>query len=697
MRAPLISIALAICARAHADTPKLNSPTTRVADAIDDALIGYIAEAQARAEVSPETILVDGEAPVDTPSSGVRVVTARALELTPHKNADDLLRVVPGLYMSQHGSEGKGQQFFLRGFDAVHGADLSIRVGGIPINELSNVHGQGYADLGFVIPETVASLTSRKGPFDLEQGWFATAGSIDLELGVATTRGKRVGYEIGSTNRHRIVLVDAPSDGPEAELVAAEILHDDGYGEDRQTRKGSVIAQTELTASRVRLRPMIVGYWSRFGEPGVIPLQDISRGYFDRDSAPAEGLSGTSRRMLAGLGAQWSRGQSEVAAATYLGWRSLQLDENFTGFLESTEHGDTRRQIHRATTGGARIAWRHRLTSAIRLLAGGELIRDELVQSEDRVSMTGSIWRHERALAATTTSLGTWAGAEARHGNWIVVGGARVDGMTVDAGDLLAAERSGDGMVGAVSPRLTLAWRSDAGSASIAIGRGVRPPEARAFTRRESRENMEAVVYDGGEAEITMANAVEVGGERRWAHVAVGATGFATWIDRESVFDHVSGVNALRDGSRRLGAELFVEATPWPWLAVRGDVTAVDARFVTTGNAVPGAPRLLASAEARLDRKPWSAGLAGRFLGARPLSHGATAAAATVFDAVASWTRGRWLLAMQIDNLLGTSWNEGEYHFASHWDRSMPASEIPRVHISPGRPFGVRVGATVQF
>src|SRR5690606_8627342 len=100
-------------------------------------------------------------------------------------------------------------------------------------------------------------------------------------------------------------------------------------------------------------------------------------------------------------------------------------------------------------------------------------------------------------------------------------------------------------------------------------------------------------------------DALELGGERRWERAAVGVTGFATWIDRESIFDHISGVNALRDGSRRYGAEIFVEATPWPWLALRADATFVDARFVVTGNPVPGAPRWLASAEARFDRKPW--------------------------------------------------------------------------------------------
>jgi hypothetical protein len=682
MRTPTFFLTLLTAASAHAEPAP---------DASDAQLLDLAAADVAAAE----TIVVEGVSPVDTPSSGVRVVSARALELTPHKNADDLLRVVPGLYMSQHGSEGKGQQFFLRGFDAVHGADLSIRVGGIPINELSNVHGQGYADLNFLVPEALAGVTSRKGPFDLEQGWFATAGSIDLELGVAE-RGRRVGYEIGTTNRHRLVAIDAPEGGPTGQLVAAEIMHDDGYGVGRGTERGSAIAQTELRAGRLTLRPMIAGSWSQFGEPGVTPIDDIAAGYFDRMDAPAGDLGGRSQRLIAGTGASWRRGADEIVASAHLGWRDLQLEENFTGFLES-DLGDGRRQSHRAVTGGARIAWRRELAPWLRLLTGAELIRDQLAQAERRVSVTGEVWRDERELEATTSSAGAWAGLQARRGRWIATGGARVDAMAVDADDRLDPDRSGAGAVAAVSPRLAVAWRGEHLTVSAAVGRGQRPPEARAFTERPSRENAMAVVYDGGEEAITAANAVELGGELRAGKLTAGATGFATWIERESIFDHLSGVNALRDGSRRVGVEAFVEASPLPYLALRGDVTAVDARFSVTGNPVPGAPRLLGSVEARFDRRPWSAGLAGRFLGPRPLVHGATAAASAVVDAVGSWRAGRWMLTAQIDNLLGTDWNEGEYHFASHWDQSMPKSQLPRVHISPGRPFGARLGATVQF
>ncbi|MCW5809251.1 MAG: TonB-dependent receptor plug domain-containing protein, partial [Deltaproteobacteria bacterium] len=432
MRSHLFVLSITLpCAIARADDEAPPSP--------DDAeLLQYVAEAEAKAQAGETIVVEDSAGPVDTPSSGVRVVSQRALELTPHRNADDYLRLVPGLYMSQHGSEGKGQQFFLRGFDAVHGSDVSIRVNGIPINEMSNVHGQGYADLGFIIPETVHGLTSRKGPFDLEQGWFATAGSIDLVLGTAN-RGRRVGYEVGSTNRHRAYVIDAPTGRPEAEFVAADVLHDTGYGKFRGTEHASVMAQTELTAGRLVLRPMFAGNWTKFGEPGVIALADIASSYFDRMDAPAGDLGGRSQRLLGGLGATWKRGADEVVASAHLGWRGLDLDENFTGYLENTQYGDGRRQVHRAITGGARVAWRHTLSRHVRLLTGTEVLRDQLEQYEDRISTRGAVWRNERSTSAATTSAGTWAGAQVRDGRWLATAGARVDAMMVDAADRLDA------------------------------------------------------------------------------------------------------------------------------------------------------------------------------------------------------------------------------------------------------------------
>ena len=298
-------------------------------------------------------------------------------------------------------------------------------------------------------------------------------------------------------------------------------------------------------------------------------------------------LDGHSSRILAGLSSSWKERANEIVTSTYLGWRGLDLDENFTGFLES-ELGDGRRQMHRAVTGGGRVAWRHRLSPTTRVLSGVEVIHDRMQQSEDRITTAGAVYRNERELEAATTSGGLWAGLEATRGAWTAVGGARVDALMIDSIDRLDRTRSGRGNVAAVSPKLAVTWRSGELLGSAAAGRGVRPPEARAFTIRPSRENMEAATYDGGDPEITKADGVELGGQLRRARLALGVTGFATTIDRESIFDHVSGANILLDGSRRYGVEAFVEAKPLSYLALRGDVTAVDARFTVSKNPVPG-------------------------------------------------------------------------------------------------------------
>ncbi|MGB1276635.1 MAG: hypothetical protein ACPG77_12875 [Nannocystaceae bacterium] len=70
---------------------------------------------------------------------------------------------MPGLHIVQHGSQGKGYQFYLRGFDAVHGADIETLLEDIPVNEASNVHAHGYLDLAFIIPEVVERVDAMVG------------------------------------------------------------------------------------------------------------------------------------------------------------------------------------------------------------------------------------------------------------------------------------------------------------------------------------------------------------------------------------------------------------------------------------------------------------------------------------------------------------------------------------------------------
>src|SRR5204863_679837 len=87
-----------------------------------------------------------------------------------------------GVFAMQHAGGGKANQYFLRGFDADHGTDVRLMIDGVPINLPSHGHGQGFADLNFLIPELITSLDVYKGTYYPEHGDFATAGAVDMHL-----------------------------------------------------------------------------------------------------------------------------------------------------------------------------------------------------------------------------------------------------------------------------------------------------------------------------------------------------------------------------------------------------------------------------------------------------------------------------------------------------------------------------------
>ena len=102
------------------------------------------------------------------------------IHLRPINNSQEVLRMVPGLFIGQHAGGGKAEQIFLRGYDIDHGTDISISVDGMPVNMVSHAHGQGYADLHFLIPETVEKVNFDKGPYNAGKGNLATAAYVDF-------------------------------------------------------------------------------------------------------------------------------------------------------------------------------------------------------------------------------------------------------------------------------------------------------------------------------------------------------------------------------------------------------------------------------------------------------------------------------------------------------------------------------------
>ena len=115
-----------------------------------------------------------------TAASAMRISGAE-VNAVPFLRPGEALEVVPGLIVTQHSGEGKANQYFLRGFNLDHGTDLSIKVDGMPVNMPTHGHGQGYADINFLIPELIQSVYVRKGPYYADVGDFSSAGSVEID------------------------------------------------------------------------------------------------------------------------------------------------------------------------------------------------------------------------------------------------------------------------------------------------------------------------------------------------------------------------------------------------------------------------------------------------------------------------------------------------------------------------------------
>src|SRR5246127_4458001 len=143
-------------------------------------------------ELATVTVVATGVSNMDAASAGD--VSQAELASQPLLRPGAVLENVPGLIVTQHSGEGKANQYFLRAFNLDHGTDLATEVDDMPVNMPTHAHGQGYTDLNFLVPEIVADLHYQKGPFYADEGDFATAGAVRMDLLSEAVPGVSLGY-----------------------------------------------------------------------------------------------------------------------------------------------------------------------------------------------------------------------------------------------------------------------------------------------------------------------------------------------------------------------------------------------------------------------------------------------------------------------------------------------------------------------
>ncbi|MEL6348519.1 MAG: TonB-dependent receptor plug domain-containing protein [Myxococcota bacterium] len=615
-------------------------------------------------------------------SASARRLDRDALDALPARSVEDVLRAMPGLHLSVHGGRGKAVQYFLRGFDAVHGGDLAVDVEGVPLNEVSNIHAHGYLDLHLIPPSLVHSVALRPGTWRPDVGDFAVAGGASFQLGLSR-RGGQVRLGAGTDRSGELTVSWRPPRGRSGTFAVADVDLGEGVGMSRSWRQLRGAIGVEGRPAGLRARAWLLAYDGRFESPGVLRLDDLSAGVVDFYDAYPDAGGGRSQRLLSS--AQLSGGQGQLSWETlgWAGWRDLRLDQNFTGWYTDADNGDRTTQTHGANAGGVRgqIGWRP--ASLFSLRAGLDLRGDAIDQTETTAGDDRTTRRGIQSSAAI------WATMPVVASPWL-----RVE-PGLRSAQFVITRPSSSSRASALAPKLSVVlFEQSPVSGFVSAGRGYRSPNLQGAT---NSPRAPIALVDSAEAGLTAS-------PNTW--VALRAIGFASRVSDEIVFDHVAGRYLTTGETRRLGADGGVTIHPIPHVRGQLDVTWSDGRYPNTGERIPYAPRLLVSAGAYAERMPLprrvadatlTAGVRGWVLGPRPLPGGFFSDPATVVDLTAAIDWARWRVRCEVDNLLGREWRDGEFVFSSHWDQSTPRSELPVRHITAGTARVARLSLTRGF
>ncbi len=655
----------------------------------------------------PEAVRVTGKAP---PRSASEIVRERdVLGAAPHRTASDLLTTVPGVFVTQHSGEGKAHQIFMRGFDAVHGQDVELWVGGIPVNEVSNIHGQGYADLHFVMPEVVREVRAIPGPFDPHQGDFAVAGTVQMKLGLAEP-GLQVKGTLGSFGARRLFLAYHPKGQSDETFAAFEEYRTDGFGPSRSAHRGSLIAQgTHDFGSDVSLRALVTVSSGRFDSAGVLRARDVDSGKVDLFSTPGSvdapfgPQGGSSARTQFALDLHKDDENARWSLAPFLVFRSLSLRQNFTGYFVDAVRGDNTEQVNDSVIVGATASYKRTFKIFQKddsIEAGLYGRNDEIDQSQRRFPGDGG--------ASTATLVDAHVRATNVAGfvdmalhplrRLVVRGGLRMDALAYATDDHASAENGRRTAQGAhLGKKITADFVPLSGLHLLAsYGDGFRSPQARALANGESTP-------------FTTVDAFEVGARYNQGKRFSGSFAlYHTLLSQDLVFDPETARNEPSPGTKRFGATLEMTVRPTDWFTLAGSTTFTRASFredgqaggieVKEGDLLPYVPQIVSRVDATARHtfvRLLNRDLEGRVgvglesIVRRPLPYGELGRDVFLTDLSLAVRFKEIELGCDITNLLGARWYDGQFVYASNYDRSKSPVRVPAYHVTAGPPRAV--------
>ncbi|WKL44257.1 TonB-dependent receptor [Flavobacterium sp. ZE23DGlu08] len=632
--------------------------------------------------------------------SAMNVISKIDLQTTPVNSSQEILRKVPGLFIGQHAGGGKAEQIFLRGFDIDHGTDIAISVDGMPVNMISHAHGQGYADLHFVIPETVEKIDFGKGTYYANKGDFATAGYVAFQTKDKIEKSS-IGLEIGQFNTMRTVGLFnlLGNQKTQSAYIATEYILTDGPFDSPQNfnRVNLLGKYSAILSDNSKFSILASRFSSKWDASGQIPQRLIDNGTISRFGSVDDTEGGNTSRtnFSASLSKPIDENTFLKANAFYSNYQ-FELYSNFTFFLEDPINGDQIKQKENRDIYGmnAELNKKIKLNEVDVLLQfGGGFRADATTDTELSHTLNRrTVLENIKLGDIDESNLFTYLNSEFNFGKLMINPAIRLDYFKFNYQDkLMQNYKTQSESKVKFSPKLNFIYSQNNNlQFFVKSGMGFHSNDAR------------VVVENSGKQILPTAIGTDVGTIwKPFPKLIVNSALWYLFLEQEFVYVGDAGIIEPSGKSKRMGAELGLRYQLNDWLYFDADANYTYARSIDEPKGqdyIPLAPDFTTTGGLSFQKvNGFSGGIRYRYLKNCPANEDNSIVAKGYFisDLNVNYQCKNINFGIAVENIFDTEWNETQ--FATESRLQNEPESVEEIHFTPGTPFFMKGKITYTF
>ena len=690
--------------KSHAHSDELGKFTiekTNINDLLIISALGFEKKTYSVENLDIEIILKHttyklDEVVISSRLSALNVISKIDLSTAPVKSSQEILRKVPGLFIGQHAGGGKAEQIFLRGFDLDHGTDIALSVDGMPVNMVSHAHGQGYADLHFVIPETIEKIDFGKGSYYADKGDFATAGYVDFKT-KETFENNLISAEVGQFNSFRYLGVFNLLDNKykDKAFIATEYMLTDGPFESPQNFKRINLfgKYTSSLTDNTKITYTASHFTSRWDASGQIPQRLVDNGSISRFGAVDNTEGGVTERT--NFNVALFKPVSDnlyLKANTFYSKYEFLLYSNFTFFLNDPMNGDQIRQKESRSIYGVNTELTKKFDKGFNRIGFG-FRTDETQDTELSHTLNRNTTLENIKLGNINQSnIFFYLNSEYELGKLKINPIIRLDYFKFNYQDHLNTQYSSNSQNKTIlSPKLNFIY-SPTSNLQIFLksGFGFHSNDTRVVVSQKGKEVLPSSF--GSDFGIVY---------KPFPKLLLNSALWILTMQQEFVYVGDEAIVEPKGSSLRKGIDFGVRFQWSDYLFFDLDTNYTYARSIDEANGknyIPLAPSFTTTAGISLQKyKNFSGGIQYRYLRSRPANedNSIVANGYAIVDMNINYSFKKIVLGMSAENLLNTKWNETQ--FATESRLKNESQSVEEIHFTPGTPFYLKAKIIYKF